>query len=146
METWEVNSLEELDSVVDCVYKKLTESNEQTPVLALHGDLGAGKTTFVQKLAKLMNIDEVVTSPTFVVMKKYVAGDSDRQLIHIDAYRIEEVDEMRVLGFVGLLAEKDTIICIEWAENIAELLPSHTYHLNFALASEARTITLTNNG
>lgn len=119
-------------------------------VLALHGNLGAGKTAFVQALARVLGITETVNSPTFVVMKQYAIPETKEhaqarvpydELIHIDAYRVDDIDEMRVLRFKDLLAQKESIICIEWAEHIASLLPPHTLHLNFALKGQERTIT-----
>ncbi len=115
-------------------------------VLALHGDLGAGKTTFVQTLARTLGVSETVTSPTFVVMKSYeLEADNFTSLIHIDAYRIETNDEMRPLGFTELLSQPKTLICIEWAEKIVELLPLGTLHLTFTVQTEhTRSITYDN--
>lgn len=110
-------------------------------VLALHGELGAGKTTFVQELGKLLGVEEAITSPTFVIMKRYAAKDGGfKTLVHIDAYRIENIDEMRVVGFEALLKESNTIICIEWAEKIAELLPLGSIHLYFEFDEGSRTL------
>ena len=115
-------------------------------ILALHGELGVGKTAFVQELGKLLGVRDVVTSPTFVIMKRYLTGSQDlKQLVHIDAYRLESVDEMRVLGFKPLLKEKDTIICIEWAEKIEALLPKSALHLHFSLDESGRSLRLEHN-
>ena len=141
MKQWRIETLEELADVATEVLALLhNQTTEKAKVLALHGDLGAGKTTFVQMLAKLLEVSEMVTSPTFVVMKRY-AGEIE-VLIHIDAYRIEDIDEMRVLGFQALLEEKETIICIEWAERIASLLPKDTFHLTFVITGDTRQLTL----
>jgi tRNA threonylcarbamoyladenosine biosynthesis protein TsaE len=79
-------------------------------------------------------------------MKRYDIEESKGAgwdtLVHIDAYRIEDIDEMRVLRFEEVLAEKDTIICIEWAEKIESLLPSHTVHMQIDIEGEARVITI----
>ena len=140
MKRWEIETPEELTGVAAEVLTLLQQTTEKARVLALHGDLGAGKTTFVQAIAKLLGVTEVVTSPTFVVMKRYVG--TPETLIHIDSYRIEDIDEMRVLGFQALLQEKKTIICIEWAERIAELLPQDTLHLTFTIEGNKRQLTL----
>lgn len=114
---------------------------DKAVVLALQGDLGAGKTTFVQTLAKQLGITETVTSPTFVIMKKYKTADPRfSSLVHIDAYRLEKVDEIKILGFEAELATPGTIICIEWAERVAVLLPNDTIGLNFTLQGETRTL------
>ncbi len=112
---------------------------ETAHVIALHGDLGAGKTTFVKTLAKQLGVLETVTSPTFVVMKQYSVEDGPTmidRLIHIDAYRIEDVEEMRVLHFNELLRKPDTIICIEWAERIRNLLPQDHIAITFTIGAE----------
>ncbi|MCA9361660.1 tRNA (adenosine(37)-N6)-threonylcarbamoyltransferase complex ATPase subunit type 1 TsaE, partial [Candidatus Kaiserbacteria bacterium] len=138
----------DLKPVVSAVLAKLAKVERQDgcAVLALHGDLGAGKTTFMQYLAKALGIKEVVISPTFVVMKHYEITDSKagswQDLYHLDAYRIEEIDEMRPLGFADLLTKPNTLVAIEWAEKIEELLPSWTLHLRFAISGEERTITM----
>lgn len=143
MKTWTISTLAELELIaVEIAGSLANVSSESATVLALHGNLGAGKTTFVQLLAKQLGITETVTSPTFVIMKSYQSNDSDKPaLVHIDAYRIENVDEMRVLGFERLLTEKHTIICIEWAERIESLLPQDTKHLTLELSEDVRTIT-----
>ena len=108
-------------------------------VIALSGDLGAGKTTFVQALARTLGIEETVTSPTFVIMKQYqTTAERFSELIHIDAYRIEDLDEMRVLGFDRLLEKNRAMICIEWAEKIADLLPESTTTLSFEITDEEK--------
>ena len=144
MTNWTVTSVEELNEVAKTVLNICqTDATSRATVLALHGDLGAGKTTFVQQLASLMGIAETVNSPTFVIMKSYEAEGEMSRLVHIDAYRIDLIDEMIVLGFEEILAQKNTIICIEWAERITELLPANTKHLTFDLVLETRTLTLT---
>lgn len=140
---WRLESEAGLEEVVNAVLAKLKEYPDSAAILALHGDLGAGKTTFIQKLAKTLGVTETVTSPTFVIMKSYELLDQAwEELIHIDAYRIEEVDEMRPLGFDTIIYEKGNIVCIEWAEKIAELLPAHTLHLTIEIDGESRNIKL----
>ena len=143
MTSWTINSLEELDLAAgEVLDRAVAAGGSDGTVLALSGDLGAGKTTFVQTLAKRLDIRETVTSPTFVIMKQYGALGSFEKLVHIDAYRIESVDEMPVLGFEEILEEKGTIICIEWAERIKELLPNNTMYLKFSFENDERTLTL----
>lgn len=142
MKPFVVDTLLELESLAANLGEDLVGlAADNAVVLALHGNLGAGKTTFVQYLAKYLGVSETVTSPTFVIMKRYQSDKNHLELIHIDAYRIEAIDEMRVLGFESLLTKKHTIICIEWAERIAALLPPDTIHLKFELNDEIRTIT-----
>lgn len=147
MEKLEIMHESELVGVAQSVLQLLAAKRikNTASVLALHGDLGAGKTTFMQTLARLLHIEETVISPTYVIMKKYTLPEDAEHfnvLVHIDAYRIEDIDEMRVLRFEEVLAEKDTIICIEWAEKIADLLPGHTVHMDIKINGEGRVITL----
>jgi tRNA threonylcarbamoyladenosine biosynthesis protein TsaE len=118
-------------------------STTSATIIALHGDLGAGKTTFVQALATQLGVSETVTSPTFVVMKSYETNNEVfTHLVHIDAYRIEHTDEMRQLGFSGVVSSPGTLVCIEWAEKIATLLPHNAVHLELTTTGdETRTIT-----
>lgn len=146
MKTITVHTEAELVPVVECVLTMLRErqdNNAGAAVMALHGDLGVGKTTFMQTLARALGVTDYVTSPTFVIMKRYDVDDTVwKTLIHIDAYRVENIDEMRPLRFGELLADKELIIGIEWAEQIASLLPPTTVHLQFALTGGCRTITI----
>ena len=144
MEKMVITEVSELEAVAEKILELAqAQRSESAVVCALYGDLGAGKTTFTQALARMLGVTEVVTSPTFVIMKGYeLTTQSFEKLVHIDAYRIEEIDEMRVLGFGELLHEKGTIMCIEWAENIGSLLPEATIHIRFALDGEKRIITI----
>lgn len=117
-------------------------AESRSTILTLTGDLGAGKTTFVQSLAGLLGVTEMVTSPTFVVMKRYETSHPVfHSLVHIDAYRIENSMEMKPLRFDEILGEPGTLVCIEWAERIADIIPTNTYHLNIETVNETtRTI------
>ncbi len=146
MQTFEVANEAQIEEVVTALLKEAEMRRAHTKsatTIALHGDLGAGKTTTVQHLARSLNIEEQLVSPTFVVMKSYqVASGPWQRLTHVDAYRIESIEEMHVLHFADILAEQDTIVCIEWAERIEELLPEDTIHVRFTLKGEDRLITI----
>jgi len=93
-------------------------------VIALSGELGAGKTAFVKGVAKALGIEEHVTSPTFVIMKIYtLEGQKFDRLIHIDAYRLKGAHHLKVLGWDELLADPKNLICIEWPEMAEGALP-----------------------
>lgn len=142
METREVSTLEELDAFGKEILAR-SVPKERAQVLALSGDLGAGKTAFVKLLAKQLGVAEEVTSPTFVVMKSYAIPEHPflKILTHIDAYRIESDDEMRVLGFKELLDDPTRLIAIEWPERIPGVIPEDAQHIEFVLQGEIRTIT-----
>ena len=92
-------------------------------VVTLTGDLGAGKTTFTQSLAKALGVNEPVTSPTFTLMNQYVG--SKLKLYHFDMYRIDDIDEILEVGLTEYFANSDAVCIIEWAENIQKLLPKN---------------------
>jgi tRNA threonylcarbamoyladenosine biosynthesis protein TsaE len=112
-------------------------------VLALQGDLGAGKTTFVQALGTVLGVSEQITSPTFTIMKVYETTDETfTRLVHMDAYRIEDIAELPPLRFTDILATPKTLFCIEWPEKIAEALSSDILKLSLAIVDEfSRTAT-----
>ena len=114
-----------------------TKNGDNAVVIALHGDLGAGKTTFVQALAAAMGVTEHVTSPTFTIMKGYETTDEHFQhLIHMDAYRIDDDRELTPLRFNDILQTPHTLFCIEWAEKIADSLPNTIMHLTLSVLDE----------
>lgn len=90
-------------------------------VVTLNGDLGAGKTTFTQCLAKALGISQAVTSPTFTLMNQYL--DGRLKLFHFDMYRIDDIDEILETGLTEFFGQRDAVCVIEWAQNIAPLLP-----------------------
>ena len=94
-------------------------------VLALHGDLGAGKTTFVKGLAQAWSIETTVTSPTFNL---YVIHRGLRQLVHLDAYRLHDTSDLDSLMLVDFL-RSPYCLAVEWPERIADALPEETIHL-----------------
>ncbi len=89
-------------------------------IIELVGDLGAGKTTFMQGVGEFFGIKESVVSPTFVIQKNYEipAGFAWDRLIHIDAYRIEDEAELRAIAFEGYASDPRNIIFIEWPSNM----------------------------
>lgn len=143
-----ISNLEELGLfATDLLQLAKAQKADSAVVVSLSGDLGAGKTTLVQNIAKALGILEVVTSPTFTIMKGYQIGEGQSfgQLIHVDAYRIEDIDEVRPLGLVDLFLNPQNLICIEWAERISAILPPGTIYITIDnLELEKRLITVTN--
>lgn len=106
-------------------------------VIALSGDLGAGKTTFVQGLARGLGITAPITSPTFILVNRY-RTPAGHQLQHADCYRLKDAPlEMWDLGLEDLLAGDD-IVVIEWADRIPGLLPADYLDITFEYVDEAR--------
>lgn len=136
---------EDFSEVINTTLTRAAEVVDGAAVVTLTGDLGAGKTTFTQQLAAHLGIQESVVSPTFGIMKIYdVDGDAYfDQLIHIDAYRIEDISEAGPLRLAELFMQPRTLICLEWPERIAEILPQHTVSIEITIAEdETRLVAL----
>jgi len=99
-------------------------------IIALTGELGAGKTTFVQGFARGLGVPERIVSPTFIIMRSYPTATHQR-FYHVDLYRLEENIEKEVenIGLVDLLNNAESVIIIEWAERVMKLLPKDTMHI-----------------
>jgi tRNA threonylcarbamoyladenosine biosynthesis protein TsaE len=128
---------------------KVRGSKAGVLILALEGELGAGKTTFVQGLAKGLKIKEKILSPTFVILKRFKIYDlrfkNFKNLYHIDCYRINIADEILALDFGRIISEPSNIVVIEWAEKIKEILPPETIWLKFEhLGEDERRIQIFN--
>jgi tRNA threonylcarbamoyladenosine biosynthesis protein TsaE len=110
-------------------------------ILALSGDLGAGKTTFAQGIARALGVSEQVTSPTFVIEKIYVLeNQAFARLIHIDAYRLNDPHELEVLGWKEIVAEPANLILIEWPEKVAGMIPVSAMRISFEGSGDSRKI------
>lgn len=115
-------------------------------VVALYGDLGAGKTCFVRGLASGLGIDPMaVSSPTFIILQEYGAARVGAPSIaHLDGYRLQGLDELETIGWNELLERENCIIAVEWAERFEPLLPAERIDVHLAhLEVGARRITLT---
>ena len=107
--------------------KKLASQLSSGDVLALKGNLAAGKTTFTQALSHFFMVEEDVTSPTFTLINEY---NGSLAIYHFDCYRLKNPEEILYMGFEDYLA-KDGIIIIEWPEIIESLLPKNTISIEF---------------
>jgi len=102
-------------------------------VLCLHGDLGSGKTCFVQGLARALGVRRPVGSPTFTLINEYRGKG---RLAHIDLYRIRGAADAFGLGLEDYLFHYDGIVAIEWAERVTEDLPENCWHVRMAAGTE----------
>lgn len=108
-------------------------------VLALHGELGSGKTCFVQGLARALGIRQTVASPTFTMVNEYRGRC---QLVHMDLYRIRAPQELLSIDFESYL-DAEGITAIEWGERAGQWLPDRTIHIYFETNSDADTRIIT---
>ena len=111
--------------------------------LALNGDLGAGKTTFTQGLAKGLGVEEEISSPTFTIIKQY--DELELPLYHMDVYRLERAEEMEDLGYEEYFYGNGVTV-VEWAENIKELWPKEYLEIRFNYAPEGRILEINPKG
>jgi tRNA threonylcarbamoyladenosine biosynthesis protein TsaE len=103
-------------------------------VIGLVGDLGAGKTTFVQGLAHGLGISKNLNSPTYIIVRTYkIQKDKVEKLYHVDLYRLEEniSEELVNLGLSDEMGKPENVIVIEWAEKAREALPKNTKWIEF---------------
>ena len=127
-------------------FSKLTKNNHETEklgvnfsnnisygdIIALNGNLGAGKTTFVKGVLKGLNYKYDVTSPTYTLINEY---DADYKIIHIDCYREKDINRWLNIGVTDYF-DSDCILFIEWYENIKSILPKNINIINFKMISE----------
>lgn len=124
----------ELSDIAKKVLEEIStiEDFSTATLVTLTGDLGAGKTSLVQEIAKQIGIKDVVISPTYVIMKSYQTDKNFTQafsgiflsvttLVHIDAYRLDDDKELANLGWDTIISNPENLIFIEWPEKVPEL-------------------------
>ncbi|HEY4493871.1 MAG TPA: tRNA (adenosine(37)-N6)-threonylcarbamoyltransferase complex ATPase subunit type 1 TsaE [Candidatus Paceibacterota bacterium] len=100
-------------------------------VVGLYGELGTGKTAFTQFVAKNLGVKSKITSPTFVIMKKYplpLTRGKQRGfkfLYHFDMYRLKNEKELNNLSWPEIIADKNNLVFVEWPENVKKIMPKH---------------------
>jgi len=113
---------------------KLAAALKGGDVLALSGELGAGKTTLVRALAEALGVDmDGVSSPTFVLVNEY-PNQNGPDLVHVDAYRAASAEDLESSGLDLSLSNPGSVVVIEWAERVAELLPADTLFVTLSHA------------
>jgi len=119
-------------AVLALVLGKEPINQKRALVIALGGNLGSGKTTFIQGLAKGLKVRENVLSPTFVIQKDFSLGlDNYKNFYHIDAYRLKNPEELLELGFEDLIRNPENLIVIEWADKVKKILPEDVLKIEF---------------
>lgn len=129
VETQSAKETQKLGRILAEEILKTKPNNKKALVLSLEGDLGSGKTAFVQGLAKGLGVKGKITSPTFVIFKKYTFGE--RKFYHIDCYRVANSKDILELGFGEIVSQPENIIAIEWAGKIKGILPRNSFWIRF---------------
>ena len=130
--TYTVHSVEETWHVA----AEVAELLKPGTVIALHGDLGAGKTTFVQGLGFALGLKRPVTSPTFTLTTEYQT--SRFKLVHMDLYRLTGPDDLLTIGYPEYL-ETGSVVAVEWPERAGDLIPPDAIHVTFSLTDDPET-------
>ncbi|MCD5381607.1 MAG: tRNA (adenosine(37)-N6)-threonylcarbamoyltransferase complex ATPase subunit type 1 TsaE [Candidatus Pacebacteria bacterium] len=145
---YEIKKLAEFKKIVSDVFDWYEDNcNGEALVLALQGDLGAGKTAFTQELGKFLNIEETINSPTFTIVKKYpTKGGLFDEMVHIDAYRIEDGSEVKPLKIEEMLLKSNTVLCIEWPELIESIIPPSAVRIKIKITkNNTREVSVSQN-
>ncbi len=155
------NSFDETQKVAENFIRRILRLQgqvlpKQALIIALYGDLGGGKTTFTQGVAKGLGIERRIISPTFIVLRTYklktphfakasrgkqnskrkTTTKNSKFLYHIDLYRIENQNDIEGLGIEEILKNPENIVVIEWAERLGDLLPKERVDVYFEYISE----------
>ena len=118
-------------------FLRTIKSGDRAVVVGLYGELGSGKTTFVQRVARALGVPQPVTSPTFVIQKVYkLKNQAFDHLIHIDTYRLESSDELLHLGWSELIEDPKNLIFVEWADRVEDILPGNIVKITFEVTGE----------
>ena len=122
----------------------LIPSKDGATIVGLSGDLGSGKTTFVKYLAESLGIKDEILSPTFVLAKYYdIPRSAWKKMVHIDAYRIDDPGEIKVLKWENMITVKDQLVVVEWPERIGAQFPDTAVVIRFEFVNEqTRNVTI----
>lgn len=104
-------------------WKRALAGRATALVVGLEGELGAGKTAFVQGVAAALGIREILRSPTFTLLKAYAVPHTSYRLVHLDCYRLEHHDDLRALDIHAVFSDPNNLVLVEWADRIGNALP-----------------------
>ena len=137
--------IQSLDHIHEAAREFIAAMGDNT-VFALHGKMGAGKTTFVKALCQELGVEDVVTSPTFAVINEYRSDIAGELIYHFDFYRIKKLEEVYDMGYEDYFYS-GALCFIEWPELVEELLPGNTVKVTIEeLEDGSRKLTMENQG
>ena len=142
-----LGTLEALQEEARAFVCTLTPNGNHATLITLSGELGAGKTSFTQGLAKALGSTELITSPTFVLQKIYTLPENKtpfKILVHVDAYRLEGEHSLYPLEFIELYKNPETLMVLEWPEIVINQLPTPEVAITLAiLPNNTRSVSYT---
>lgn len=113
------------------------ENNERAVIILLEGELGAGKTTFLQGFAKGLGIKKKIQSPTFIIMNHFkIIHNKFKDYYHFDCYRLNSEDDLEIFNFPEIYSNPQNIICLEWASNIQKAIPSQVIKIKIIIKND----------
>ena len=118
--------------------KVKSEQDRGALIVCLYGELGSGKTTFAQGFAKGLGIFTRLLSPTFIIVRRYPIARQTGFLYHIDLYRVEGEKALLGLGLPEILADPDSVVLVEWAEKMGDLLPQPRIDVYFEVLEDGK--------
>lgn len=124
--------------------KEMASLMDDRTVYAFHGEMGAGKTTFINALAQELGVDpeEATSSPTFAIVNEYRSDTTAELIYHFDLYRIEDLDEALDMGIEDYL-DSGALCLIEWPDRVSDLLPDDTVNVEITVNDDGtRTLTI----
>ena len=130
MREYRTCSVQETEQLASEFAKELKRGD----VIAFTGGMGAGKTAFVRGLAKGHGVSGEVSSPTYAIVNEYRGNPA---LYHFDMYRVESSEDLFTTGYYDYLDEGESILAVEWSENITDSLPEQTIYINIEPLSES---------
>lgn len=122
--------------------RAIADNAQLGDVFALTGELGSGKTTIVQTALAELGVKDRVLSPTFVLMREYLSPRFQKQVFHLDLYRLESAEEVLDLGLMEIIDSGQAIVFIEWPELIKDYLPPQTHWIDIQILDGERQISL----
>ena len=148
MSTYITRSTEETENLAAHVLERLATMGGvrgTSTIVALQGDLGAGKTVFAKGAARVLGVRDVVTSPTFVIQKVYQLPDTApwKRLVHIDAYRLESEEELHSIGWDDVATDPGNLVIVEWPLQVGLGIPERALWIEFEQVDEhTRKVTI----
>ena len=135
-EIYTCNSPDELQPIA----ARLIDFHKDKRIFAFHGEMGAGKTTFIKSICEYLQVSDTVSSPTFAIVNEYVTSDSGI-VYHFDLYRIKAWTEMLEIGYEEYFYSGNYCL-LEWPEKIVNLLPEETVHVDIVVSPDGSMRTI----